>query len=204
MKKIFTLIAVALLSASSMMAQTMTIKIEGKEVKNGDDVVITKLPKGTVVGPFTMYDFGVDVEFESLIAQTVTTEGVDLDQVSPGLACCPVGFTCTTASADNNWVSTGDMTNLTANQKVAGEWIHYNYQRNKPVDGVVRKSKITFKGASETISFNLTMIGSDPAGINDVMLPEADNAPQYNVAGQRVNANAKGLVVKNGKKYIAK
>lgn len=30
------------------------------------------------------------------------------------------------------------------------------------------------------------------------------NAPAYNLTGQRVNANANGLVIKNGKKYVNK
>lgn len=204
MKKIFTLIAVALMGISSVSAQTMTLKIEGQEVKNGDVVVISKLPKGTAVGPMTLYDLGVEVEFKSLIAQTVQTEGIDLDQMTPGLACCPTGFSCTVATADNGWKSVGTMDNLTAGQEVNGEWIHYNYQRTKPEDGIARKSKITFKGASETIAFDLTINATDPSGIDEVIMGMDDNAPAYNIAGQKVNAGAKGVVIKAGKKFIVK
>lgn len=202
MKKFFTLIALAMLCISSMSAQTMTLTIEGKEVKNGDNIVIDKVAKATKVGPLTMYDLGVETEFKSLIAQTVTTEGIDLDQVSPGLACCPTGFTCTTANADNNWLSTGEMKNLAANQEVNGEWIHYNYQKTKPEVGKSRKSKITFKGASETISFNLTINIADETGIHDITVDE-ENAAAQNIAGQQVGKAAKGILIKNGKKYIA-
>lgn len=203
MKKIFTLIALALLAAGSISAQTMTLTIEGKEVKNGDDVVINKLAKGTPVGPMTMYELGVEVEFKSLIAQTVETEGIDLDEMTPGLACCPTGFSCTTASADNGWKSIGTMPNLAAGQEVNGEWIHYGYKTTKPSDGLVRKSKITFKGTSETISFNLT-INNTTSGIENVMNENHDIAPTYNIAGQKVGANATGIIIKGGKKYIAK
>lgn len=41
-------------------------------------------------------------------------------------------------------------------------------------------------------------------GINGVEAVEGDNAPVYNVSGQRVGAAYKGLVIKNGKKYIQK
>ncbi|MBO4964437.1 MAG: hypothetical protein J6C31_08365, partial [Prevotella sp.] len=42
-------------------------------------------------------------------------------------------------------------------------------------------------------------------GIADINADVNDaNAPAYNLAGQRVNANAKGLVIKNGKKYVNK
>ena len=42
-------------------------------------------------------------------------------------------------------------------------------------------------------------------GINDAVAAKADaNAPVYNLAGQRVNANFKGIAIQNGKKFIAK
>lgn len=204
MKKLFTLIAVALLSAGSLSAQTMTIKIEGKEVKNGDDIVVNKLASENVLAPtLKLYDLGVNVEFKTLIAQTVETEGIDLDQTTPGLSCCPPSFTCTVANSSNGWVSTGTMNNLAADREVNGEWIHYNYNMTKPADGVTRKSKITFKGATETISFTLT-INNTTAGINNIENDEDTNAPAYNVAGQKVGASTKGIVIKNGKKYIAR
>lgn len=43
----------------------------------------------------------------------------------------------------------------------------------------------------------------DPSGIHGVVADKADvNAPIYNAAGQRVGKSYKGLVIKNGKKYI--
>ena len=33
---------------------------------------------------------------------------------------------------------------------------------------------------------------------------ENTNAPVYNLAGQQVNASYKGVVIKNGKKYVQK
>lgn len=197
------MIAALILGISSMSAQTMTIKIEGQEVKNGDNVVVNKAAKETKVGPLTLYDLGVEVEFKSLIAQTVETSGVDLDQVIPGLACCPTGFTCTTANADNGWLSAGTMKDLEAGREVNGEWIHYNYQKTKPADGTVRKSTITFKGASETIQFNLT-IDTNTTAINSVTVEPANNGAAFNLAGQRVNADAKGIIIRNGKKMLVK
>lgn len=43
-----------------------------------------------------------------------------------------------------------------------------------------------------------------PTGINSVIASDAANAPVYNMAGQRVSANTKGLIIKNGKKYFVK
>ena len=41
------------------------------------------------------------------------------------------------------------------------------------------------------------------AGVNAITLDKT-NAPLYNLAGQRVSNNYKGVVVKNGKKYFNK
>lgn len=47
--------------------------------------------------------------------------------------------------------------------------------------------------------------GTDPSAINSVVAKAAaGNGAIYNLAGQRVNAAYKGLVIKDGKKYIAK
>lgn len=41
-----------------------------------------------------------------------------------------------------------------------------------------------------------------PTGVKEVSLMEVIKAQQYNLAGQKVSDNAKGLVIKNGKKYV--
>ena len=43
-----------------------------------------------------------------------------------------------------------------------------------------------------------------PAGINDIKNDVDKNAPSYNLAGQRVDENYKGVVIKSGKKYMNK
>lgn len=202
MKKIYAIAALLLMGISSLSAQTMSISIDGQEVKNGDNVVITKPVKESVAGPFTFYDLGVDVVFRTNISQTVNIEGIDLDAVSPGLACCPTGFSCTTANAENGWLSTGTMNDLEAGREVKGEWIHYNYNRTKPAEGTSRKSRITFRGTSETITFDLTINMGDPTPVESLKADASDNAPLYNVAGQRVNEQAKGILIRNGKKYL--
>lgn len=44
-----------------------------------------------------------------------------------------------------------------------------------------------------------------PTGINNITTEAADaDAPVYNLSGQRVGKNAKGVLIKNGKKYVVK
>lgn len=47
---------------------------------------------------------------------------------------------------------------------------------------------------------------TNTSGISDITTDAAadPNAPVYNLAGQRVNNNAKGLLIKNGKKFIVR
>ena len=47
-------------------------------------------------------------------------------------------------------------------------------------------------------------ISDDVSAINAVSATETDDAPAYNLAGQRVCSDAKGIVIKNGRKYINK
>lgn len=42
------------------------------------------------------------------------------------------------------------------------------------------------------------------AGINDITTDVDKNAPKYNLAGQRVDKNYKGVVIQNGKKFMNK
>lgn len=133
---------------------SMIIKIEGKEIHNGDYIIVRKEPETFKAGLLTMYDLGVETECTSLLTQTITGKGEDLDKKTPGLAVCPTGFTCTTANADNCWLSTCLM-NLSNGQKVTGQWIHYYYQKTKPEEGTSRTSQITFSSANEVLSFTL-------------------------------------------------
>lgn len=41
-------------------------------------------------------------------------------------------------------------------------------------------------------------------GISNITVTTADNAPAYNLAGQKVNGSYKGIVIKNGKKMVKK
>lgn len=60
-------------------------------------------------------------------------------------------------------------------------------------------------GGSELGLYHVVMEGSSTSGIEDIIVNESDeNAPVYNVMGQQVDASYKGIVIKNGKKYIQK
>ncbi len=69
----------------------------------------------------------------------------------------------------------------------------------EPVTSVILKST-----ATENTPADCILIG-DATGISSVAASQADaKAPVYNLAGQRVNANFKGIAIQNGKKFMVK
>lgn len=75
-----------------------------------------------------------------------------------------------------------------------------SYAGKKVVVGFKYVSSDNAAGTWEIKKFSVT---GDAAGINAVVA-DSDNAPAYNLAGQRVAAGYKGTIIINGKKYIQK
>jgi hypothetical protein len=48
------------------------------------------------------------------------------------------------------------------------------------------------------------IFGTDPSGISSVTKANNGSAAMYNLSGQRVGADYKGMVIKNGKKFMVK
>ena len=69
---------------------------------------------------------------------------------------------------------------------------------------IVYGQLVNYSGTYEINSGNeLYSINGVTTGINKVEADTEDvNAPAYNLAGQRVNNSYKGIIIKNGKKYI--
>lgn len=68
----------------------------------------------------------------------------------------------------------------------------------------------TYEGSTDTVqevtnSYIVTLNGKSATGINAVKTVTLDdNSPIYNIAGQRVGKDYKGLVIQNGRKFILK
>lgn len=69
------------------------------------------------------------------------------------------------------------------------------------VTGVLVTAKLSGKIVKELAPISAPV----PTGINNITTEATDaNAPAYNLSGQRVGKNAKGVLIKNGKKYVVK
>ena len=58
--------------------------------------------------------------------------------------------------------------------------------------------------AGTTIVKNVKVIDLDATAIKSVKKADKADGATYNLAGQKVNASYKGVVIKNGKKFIQK
>lgn len=62
--------------------------------------------------------------------------------------------------------------------------------------------------ATSPIQFDSYLFNSQTVeeitAINDITINDNTDAPTYNLCGQRVNTESKGIVIKNGKKFVAK
>ena len=78
-------------------------------------------------------------------------------------------------------------------------------QINKGDEVIVYGQLVNFKGKYQINSNNqIYSINGVTAGVQNITVEQNVNAPAFNLAGQRVNAAYKGIVVKNGKKFLNK
>ncbi|MDY5946026.1 MAG: carbohydrate binding domain-containing protein, partial [Prevotella sp.] len=79
-------------------------------------------------------------------------------------------------------------------------------QINLDDEVIVYGQLVNFKGKYEINSNNqIYSINGVTAGVQNITVEQNNvNAPAFNLAGQRVNAAYKGIVVKNGKKFLNK
>ena len=88
------------------------------------------------------------------------------------------------------------------------QWIIKNEGINASIvkaDGVkISPFRAYFTGIPEGASAKLNFYDEETTGITNVNAAESNDDTLYNLAGQKVNAAYKGIVIKNGKKYLVK
>ena len=79
--------------------------------------------------------------------------------------------------------------------------LKFTFDKN---DGEARKATFYVWQEGAKIDVTVDQAGTINTGISGITAEGTANGPRYNVAGQRVDASAKGIVISNGKKQIAK
>lgn len=121
-------------------------------------------------------------------------------------------YLCDLVSVENVNITTEEEGTYTNNYLVSGDdkvMIYDKFKTNVTISegegydvtGVLVTAKLSGKIVKELAPISAPV----PTGINNITTEATDaNAPAYNLSGQRVGKNAKGVLIKNGKKYVVK
>lgn len=121
-------------------------------------------------------------------------------------------YLCDLVTVENVNITTEEEGTYTNNYLVSGDdkvMIYDKFKTNVTISegegydvtGVLVTAKLSGKIVKELAPISAPV----PTGINNITTEATDaNAPAYNLSGQRVGKNAKGVLIKNGKKYVVK
>ena len=122
-------------------------------------------------------------------------------------------FTGSTDPAGHKMTDSEKMTNFLTLSRPKGEstnWDKVGFYKYHP-EGYILPSYVAWISVQNVPQAKLTMVFDgdyelpDTDGISDIAEREAGpSAHVYNLSGQRVGSNYRGLIIKNGRKYIAK
>ncbi len=225
MKKIFTLLSMVF-AAMSMNAQTILAWEDGMEkanavtFSNGYKVAITGKPDKTFsAGSKITVDGTVytTMKLSNGAENTVTApEGTTFNKVTL--------YSYINIKAEATKVRPSYWSNINGDEKTAdeqgGNMLSCNQVFDSSVEGAAGLvgldqpdkrefilsapvSSMTFTNKGEQLGFIMILEMAQTNGITDVLNEKIDiNEPIFNLAGQRVTKSYRGVVVRNGKKYI--
>ena len=163
---------------------------------------------GTIEGTYTEYN--KLPEITNITASNITATDGTLT---------PVEITTEEAAKAENVCKLVKIKDITLHKVIDGEYTNY-FADDSETLMVYDKFKIGYTPDTESamdytgiiLPFKTWMEicptvapTSSASGISEITSDEAaKNAPVYNLAGQRVGKNAKGVLIKNGKKYVVK
>lgn len=121
--------------------------------------------------------------------------------------------TASSSATDRNLVLTQDGTDLYDNiikENEETDYAQVDMGGEKPtkvfpvVSVTVKAGEVTIGYPTGALNFYAFELVTGSTGIQNVVKPVVENGIRYNLAGQRVDENYKGVVIMNGKKYVVK
>lgn len=213
MKKIFTLIA-SVIVAMSVNAQEQKVwnfsdweattfnavtTIDGLTVMaNEESTVVIDGNNKTIEGANNTYKCTKRLK----LGGTGSAEARNLNFEVTGPCTINVGLISSSSSADRTLnVATGTFDNVVANLQAVGSPAQeqtYKYESNEP-------TTVYLYSPSSGVNIYYIEVTYTSTNINNAIVEQGnENAPVYNLAGQRVNKDSKGVLIQNGKKFINK
>ena len=181
--------------------------------------VIKTIPDGLSVWQPTSYNKETGISFNHktdeinsnfpLVIRNTTEKNIELAISNKG----DINFKNLIADTANKYQLVGSDVWFCGNFEEAFEtngaqWIIKNEGINASIvkaKGVkISPFRAYFTGIPEGASAKLNFIDGEATGINGVNAEAAADGAIYNLAGQKVSAAYKGIVIKNGKKYLMK
>lgn len=213
MKKIFTLIA-SVIVAMSVNAQEQKVwnfsdweettfnavtTIDGLTVMaNEENTVVIDGNNKTIEGANNTYKCTKRLK----LGGTGSAEARNLNFEVTGPCTINVGLISSSSSADRTLnVATGTFDNVVASLQAVGSPAQeqtYKYESNEP-------TTVYLYSPSSGVNIYYIEVTYTSTNINNAIVEQGNgNAPVYNLAGQRVNKDSKGVLIQNGKKFINK
>lgn len=213
MKKIFTLIA-SVIVAMSVNAQEQKVwnfsdweattfnavtTIDGLTVMaNEESTVVIDGNNKTIEGANNTYKCTQRLK----LGGTGSAEARNLNFEVTGPCTINVGLISSSSSADRTLnVATGTFDNVVASLQAVGSPAQeqtYKYESNEP-------TTVYLYSPSSGVNIYYIEVTYTSTNINNAIVEQGnENAPVYNLAGQRVNKDSKGVLIQNGKKFINK
>lgn len=213
MKKFFTLIA-SVFVAISANAQEQKVwnfsdweattfnavtTIDGLTVMaNEENTVVIDSNNKTIEGANNTYQCTQRLK----LGGTGNTEARNLNFEVAGSCTINVGLISSSSSADRTLnVATGTFDNVVASLQALGSPAQeqtYKYEGNEP-------TTVYLYSPSSGVNIYYIEVNYTATNINNAIVEQPnENAPIYNLAGQRVNKSTKGILIQNGKKFINK
>lgn len=221
MKKIFTLIAAAVMAVSA------NAEVIYSWSSTGPEGVVEIGGKATAVVDEARVNYVNTCNDVTYYTICLCGKKTDID----GTAHVDIVFDKALAAGDQ--IAVTAYRNKNATGKAAN--IHFKYENGDPVndtntwpnlhlegeadpapatfnftveEGNAGSTKLTLTRNSSGTNLFITKFeitrGGETGGIEDVTVAEDENAPMYNLQGVQVDENYKGIVIKNGKKYLNK
>ena len=178
-----------------------------KELKMSKNATVS----GTVKVDFTIFNGLYEVKENNF----TNTSALKIEESEE--EALPINATINDIATDGKYMcDLVKIENVKITSEVSGEYTNYYATNGTDKIQLYGDDNVVKNYANNDTEYNITAVVSMykkaqllpvsvevPTGITDVTVEEFDeNAPVYNLAGQRVDKNAKGILIQNGKKFI--
>jgi len=167
-------------------------RLDGTWTEDNIKLAEKELPVSAFRPKLTIENIGTNAYDDNIVCQLIPIDAEGKAQGEPMIKAVKINLA---AGAKSATPAQAEFTGLKNNQRY--KFLVYYYSNEEfPGYGMY------YYYPYPIIQYIFTV--NDPTGINAVKAGEKTDAPLYNLNGQRVSDNYKGVVIRNGRKYVVK